>query len=174
MTGIARPPAALVAVAAALLVACGGAGPAPAQMAADVTRLQAILPVVGELRVADFEHGAHCSNLVYARGSFGHLEQEGCEREGTRAFDADALADHARLAEAIVATGVPVRRILATTFDADGRLETAWFVHAGARFPDTWEYLYDPHRTVPKRDEAGVREFTHVADAWWFVRTADD
>jgi hypothetical protein len=143
-------------------------------MAAEVARLAEVVPIVEELRVADFENSARCRNLGYARGAFGHLDEEGCERDGTSAFDAVSLADHVRLAKAIDASGVATDRILNATYDMDDNLETAWFVLEDASFSDFWEYLYDPAGVVPKRNEPGRREFTRIDADWWFVRSPDD
>ena len=157
-----------------VLAACGGRQPTPDEMAADAAALQALVPVVEALQVTDFEQSPWCRNLGYARGAFGDLTQDGCERDGTVAFDALALDDHRRVSDAIAASGVPIDRILSVTYDDDGRLETAWFHHAGDELPDRWEYLYDPTGVVPKAPEAGRREFARAGAAWWFVRSEDD
>lgn len=107
-------------------------------------------------------------------GTFGDLAQEGCAREGTIQFDADALVDHAGLSQAITATNVPTDRLRAATFTPDGDLETAWFALEGSPLLDAWEYLYDPTGVVPKDDVPGRIDFTPVADDWWFVWTPDD
>jgi len=143
-------------------------------MAADVSRLGEVVAIVEELRVTDFENSEHCMNLGYARGAFGFLDEEGCERDGTGQFDAVALADHGRLATAIDASGVATDRILVATFDGDGNLETAWFVLGNATFPDFWECLYDPTDVVAKQDVPGERDFTRIDDDWWFVWSPDD
>jgi hypothetical protein len=143
-------------------------------MAADVRQIDDIVPLVEELRVTDFEASERCSNLAYQRGAFGHLEQDGCERDRTEAFDAIALADHTRLAQAIEATGVATERILSATYSVAGDLETAWFVLDDPSFPDFWEYLYDPSGLVPKPAVRGQRDFTRIDDDWWFVLSPDD
>ena len=157
-----------------LVVACGGAPPAPDRLAAEVGRLDAVLSIVEELRATDFEDSAQCRNLGYARGAFGDLAQDGCERAGTEQFDAVALADHARLAEAIEASGVSTDRMLVATYDADGELETARFHLEGAPFLDYWEYLYDPGAVEVKLDVPDQRDYTRINDDWWFVLSPDD
>ena len=159
---------------ALMLAACGSRPPTPDQMTADAAALQGVVPVMEALRITDFEESPWCRNLGYERGAFGDLTQDGCERDGTVAFDAAALDDHRRVSDAIAASGVPIDRILAATYDADGRLETAWFHHAGDELPDRWEYLYDPTGVVPKAAEVGRRELTRAGDAWWFVWSEDD
>ena len=143
-------------------------------MSADVARLDAVVPIVEELRVTDFEDSAHCRNLGYARGAFGKLDEDGCEREGTRQFDGAAIADHARLAEAIAASGVAATRILTATYDADGELETAWFALEDGSITEDWTYLYDPTGVEPTQDVPGRQDFTQIDEDWWFVRSYDD
>ena len=143
-------------------------------MVAEVSRLDQVVPMVAELQVTDFENSEHCMNLAYARGSFGHLEQDGCAREDTGPFDAVAHADHTRLARAN--RGVGCRHLPDPHRDirAGRDLETAWFVLEGAPILDYWEYLYDPTGVEPKQDVPGRIDFTFVADDWWFVRSFDD
>ena len=165
---------AVVAAATLFVAACGGGPPQPDRLAADVARLDEILPIVEELRATDFEASAQCRNLGYARGAFGDLAQDGCERDGTEQFDAAALADHARLAEAIETAGVATDRMLVATYDADGVLETARFHLEGAPFLDYWEYLYDPSAIEVKVDVPDQRDYTRINDDWWFVLSPDD
>jgi hypothetical protein len=165
---------ALAAVAAWLVVACTSGQPPITRMAAEVARLGAAVSIVEELRVTDFEDSPYCRNLGYARGAFGHLEQDGCEREGTGPFDAVALADHARLAQAIEASGVATDRIRAATDGPDGDLEAAYFVLDAPSVLDSWEYLYDPAGVVDTTDVPGSRDFTRIDDDWWFVGSPDD
>ena len=54
---------------------------------------------------------------------------------GTGQFDAVALDDHARLAQAIDASGVAIDRMLMATYDADGVLQTARFEIEGRPVP---------------------------------------
>jgi hypothetical protein len=165
-----------IAAAAGLLVVACGSGlirPSHQRMAMDVLRLADVLPLVEELRVTDFENNARCRIVAYARGSFGDGD-DGCERDGTVAFDAVALADHRRLSRAVEASGVAFDRILVATHRPGIGLETAYFVLNDAPFLDYWEYLYDPTGVVPKRDDPGRREFTRIDDDWWFVWSPDD
>ena len=172
--GVGGSTIALVAVVMALAVACAGGPPQPDRMATDVAQLDSVIPIVAELRATDFEDSEHCQNLGYARGAFGDLAQEGCERDGTGQFDAVALADHARLAQAIEASGVPVDRMLVATYDADGAIETARFEIEGRPLLDFWEYLYDPGDVEAKQDVPGQRAYTRINDDWWFVLSPDD
>ncbi len=167
---------AIAPVMALLIVACVGdaSPPPPDRMAAEVTRLGQVIPIVNELQVTDFEDSPYCRNLAYVRGTFGDLAQDGCARDGTIQFDTNGLADHARLAQAISATNVPTDRIRAATFTPEGDLETAWFVLEGSSVLDFWEYLYDPVGAVPKQDVPDQIDFTPVAEDWWFVWTPDD
>ena len=161
---------------ALLVAAClgGPSRPSPDRMAADVARLDDIIPIVAELRVTDFEDSPYCQNLGYARGAFGSLEQDGCAREGTIDFDAVALADHARLAQAIETRTVPTSRIRDVSYAADDDVEAAWFTLDDASVVDDYAYLYDPAGAVPKVDQPGRLEFTQVAEDWWFVLSFDD
>jgi hypothetical protein len=143
-------------------------------MADEVARLDAVIPVMAELQVTDYEGSEHCRNLGYARGAFGDVANESCRRGGTHQFDALALADHGRLAGAIQAAGVATDRILTATYEPDGDLETARFRLDGAPFLQFWEYLYDPTDIVPKRDVPGRVDFTPLGDGWWFVWSPDD
>jgi hypothetical protein len=160
---------------ALFVLACGG-DPVPpvARMADEVTRLDAVIPIIAELRVTDYERSRDCRTLGYARGAFGDAGEESCARDGTRQFDAVALADHARLAGAIQAAGVATDRILTATYEPDGDLETARFRLDGAPFLQFWEYLYDPTDVVPKEDVPGRVHFTQLGDGWWFVWSPDD
>ena len=167
-------PASIIALAALVVAACSSAPVLPGEMAADVGRLQTVVPIVEELRVSDFENSPYCRNLGYARGVFGDLAQDGCARDGTQPFDAVAVADHARVAEAITATDVPATRIRTVTFDADGGLRTAWFVLQDGSITEDQAYLYDPANTVAKVNADGGEAFTRLDDAWWFVRSPDD
>jgi hypothetical protein len=165
---------ALAAAAGLMAVACGS-DPAPLErMAAQVARLDEVVPIVEELRATDFENSAHCRNLAYARGAFGFLEEDGCERDDTVQFDPVALADHARLAGAIEASGVATDRILVATYDADGDLETAWFRLSDAQLPTTGSISTTRPDVEPKRDVPGRRDFTRIDDDWWFVWSPDD
>jgi hypothetical protein len=155
------------------VAACADQRPTPQQMAADVARLDAVVPVLEDLRVTDFEDSAFCRNLAYARGAFGNLAQEGCEREGTGQFDEAALADHARVALAIAATGVTTDRMQDVTYDAEGSLETARIRLVEASVTENWEYLYDPTGVVPKQNVDG-QAFSRIAPDWWFVSSRDD
>jgi len=157
-----------------VLIACAGGPPAPDRMATDVERLDAVIPVIAELRATDFEDSEQCRNLGYARGAFGDLAEEGCERDGTGQFDAVALADHARLAKAIDASGVAIDRMLVATYDVDGDIETARFEIEGRPLLDFWEYLYDPKDVEAKQDVPGQRAYTRINDDWWFVLSPDD
>ena len=130
------------------------------------------MPIVEELRVTDFEDSPYCRNLAYARGAFGDLGQEGCQRDGTRQFDAAALADHARLAEAMTASTVATNRIR-TTFDADGVLETAWFALV-VLHERRLVLRLRPDRRPAQEESSGREEFTRIGDDWWCVRSFDD
>jgi hypothetical protein len=143
-------------------------------MTVEVARLDAVLPIVEELQLTDFEDSPYCRNLGYARGAFGDLGQDGCERQGTVQFDAVATEDHARLAEAIVAAEVAATRIPTATYDADGKLLTAWFVLQDDSVSEDWAYLYDPTRVESTEDVPGRQDFTRIVDDWWFVRSYDD
>ncbi len=166
---------ALIVASMLLAAACGGdPAPPPGQMAADVARLDEVVAIVQELQVTDFEQSAWCTNLAYERGTFGMLEQDGCARDGTGPFDAVALADHARLAQAIEASGVEADRIRLATYDGDGDLETAWFALHDANIQDNWEYLLDPNGVELKQDVPGQVDFTQIDGDWWFVRSFDD
>lgn len=165
----------LAMVASLVLVACGGGGTAPPldRLIADVRRLDEVVPVIEGLRVTHYENSVECANLGYARGDFGNLEQEGCRRDGTIHFDADALADHARLVQAIETSGVATHRILDGTYRADV-LESARFAINGAPFLEAWHYLYDPMGVEARRDDGDGQVFTRLDDAWWFVSSPDD
>jgi hypothetical protein len=170
------PPRLHVSFATAVLVAAcvGGGPPQPDQMPADVARLEAVLPLLEELRVTDFEDSPYCLNLGYGRGAFGHLAQDGCARAGTVEFDAAALGDHARVAEAIDASGVTTDRLRTATYTPDGDLETAWFALTDASIDDNRDYLYDPSGVEPKVDVPDALRFTRIDGAWWFVWSRDD
>jgi hypothetical protein len=160
---------------ALLVLACSGDPRPPlGRMSDEVARLHAVIPIMAELRVTDYESSDQCRNLGYARGAFGDAGQESCARDGTREFDAVAMADHARLAGAIQAAGVGTDRILTATYEPDGDLETARFRLDGAPFLHFWEYLYDPTGVVPKRNVPGRVDFTQLGDGWWFVWSPDD
>jgi hypothetical protein len=160
-------------LAAASIAACGAPQPPPPdQMAADVARLQAVVPLAEELRVTDFENLPYCRRVDYARGTFVVHAEDGCEL--TRPIDPVALADHSRLAEAIASTGVSIFRIRTVTYDPAGALESAWFAITDASVQDDWAYLYDRTGTVPKVDQPGRIDFTAIADGWWFVWSLDD
>lgn len=164
------------ALAVAVAGACAGEMPPPPleRMAADVARLGEVVPIVMELHATDFEDSPQCTNLAYERGAFGHLDEDGCERDGTVEFDAQALDAHARVAQAIAASGVAATRMRSATYAPNGDLETAWFVLEGSPLLDAWEYLYDPSGSVPKEDVAGRIDFTPLVADWWFVVTPDD
>jgi hypothetical protein len=164
----------IVAFAALALAACSSGPVLPGDMAADVGRLESVVPLVEELRASDFENSPYCRNLGYARGVFGDLAQDGCARDGTQPFDAIAVADHARVAEAITTADVPATRIRTATFDPHGGLQTAWFVLQDGSITEDQAYLYDPANTVPKVNAEGGEQFTRLDDAWWFVRSPDD
>jgi hypothetical protein len=164
----------LVAAMAASAVACASGPPSPDQMAATVVRLDAVVPIVADLHVIGFEDSAYCRSLDYERGTFAAPTEGGCTGDGTDPFDAVALADHLRLAEAIRATGSGVIRILRTTFTAQDELETAWLKLHEASIADDWEYLYDPTGAVLKVDQPGRLVFTRIDDDWWFVVSFDD
>ncbi len=89
-------------------------------------------------------------------------------------FDAAALADHARLAQAIEASGIAAGRIRDATYTPDGDLEAAWFILDDASVVDDYAYLYDPAGAVPKVDEPERLDFTQIAEDWWFVLSFDD
>ena len=152
---------------------CASQQPSPQQMAAEVARLDALVPVLENLRVTDFENSVFCRNLAYARGAFGNLAEDGCEREGTGQFDEAALADHARVAQAIAATGVTTDRMQDVTYDAEGSLETARIRLVEASVAENWEYLYDPTGVAPKQN-SDSQTFTRIASDWWFVSSVDD
>lgn len=161
---------------ASLIVgACAPAGPPPInEMAGDVGRLEAVLPLVEELRATDFEDSPYCQNLAYARGSFGDMTQDGCARTGTGAFDAVAREDHARLAAALDAAVEAADWIRTATYTADGDLATAWFALTDASITENGDYLYDPTGAEPKQDIPDRQTFTRINDAWWFVWSFDD
>ena len=163
-----------VAMATLAVAACSSSPPPPDELTAAAARLDAVIPIVEALRVTDFEASADCRNLGYARGAFGDMDAEGCQRDGTGPFDAVALADHARLAGAIVAAEVEIDRLRSATYAADGTLETAWFSVIDASVTDDWEYLFDPTGVVPKPDAPDTQDFTRLDDLWWFVRSRDD
>jgi hypothetical protein len=162
-------------LAAIATLGCGGGLPQqPSKLAADVAALDAVVPLLEELRVTDFEASPYCRNLAYRRGAFGHLAQDGCQRAGTVEFDEVALADHGRLAEAIEASGVTTGRLREATYTPDGDLETAWFMLNDASIDENGDYLYDPTGAEPKDDVPGEQTFTRINDAWWFVWSRDD
>lgn len=165
-----------VALAAFLTTAaCVGGGLPPAnQMAADVGRLDAVLPILEELRVTDFEASPFCRNLAYARGVYADLAQDGCARDGSIQFDEVAANDHARLVTAIDATTVATDRIRVATYAPDGDLETAWFALTEASITDNGDYLYDPTGVEPKVDVPDLQTFTRIDGDWWFVWSLDD
>ncbi len=174
MSGPARLLASALIAALAAAACAGGDLPQPNQMAADAGRLDALVPLLEELQVTDFEASPYCLNLGYARGAFGHLGQDGCARTGTIEFDAVALADHTRLAAALDATGVTTDRLRTATYAADGDLQTAWFALTDASTSDNGDYLYDPTGAEPKQDVPDEQTFTRIDDAWWFVWSRDD
>jgi hypothetical protein len=166
---------ALAVLAALVTLGCGGGLPQrPSKLAADVAALDAVVPLLEELRVTDFEASPYCLNLAYVRGAFGHLAQDGCQRAGTVEFDALALDDHARLAAAIEASGIATDRLRVATYAPDGALETAWFMLTDASIEENGEYLYDPTDAEPKQDVPNELTFTRINDAWWFVWSRDD
>ena len=138
-----------------------------------MAELDAVVPVIEELGVTDFEASPYCRNLAYARGTFGDLAQDGCERTGTVQFDDQALADHARLAEAVAASAVSTDRIRDVRFDADGALMTAWFRLQDDSVEEDWAYLYDPAGIQAAADDPDS-DFTRIDAGWWFVRSRDD
>jgi hypothetical protein len=172
------PPRLLALAMLTVLVAlgCGGGGlpQQPGKLAADAAALDAVVPLLEELRVTDFEASPYCRNIAYLRGAFGHLDQDGCLRAGTVEFDEVALADHERLAAAIEASGVTTDRLREATYAPDGELETAWFMLTEASIEENGDYLYDPSGSEPKRDVPGEQTFTRIDDAWWFVWSRDD
>lgn len=158
-----------------LAAGCASGGlPPPNQMAADVGRLDAVLPILEELRVTDFEASPFCRNLAYARGVFADLAQDGCARDGAIGFDEVASNDQARVAAAIDATAVMTDRIRVATYAPDGDLETAWFALTDASITDNGDYLYDPTNVEPKVDVADLQTFTRINGDWWFVWSLDD
>lgn len=80
---------------------------------------------------------------------------------------------HARVAEAIDASGVATSRIRLTTY-ADGVLTSAWFQIDDASVTDDWHDLYDPTGVVPKVNDPGRTEYVRIDEDWWFVRSFDD
>lgn len=160
----------LALVLAAVVTACGA--PEPAQRPAeDVARLEAVIPVLEDLGAADFEDSPYCRALGYRRGQFGILDEAGCERPGTVAFDEVAAADHARIAGAMEGSGVQVLRVR-STFGPDGTLETATFMLLDSSVERDWAYLFDPRNVVAKAD--GAAEYTQLGGAWWLVASRDD
>jgi hypothetical protein len=170
-----RPLRSIVAVAitALALAACGGP-PAPEQMAAEVTGLGAVVPILEELQVTDFEASPFCRNLAYARGTFGDLSQDGCARDGSVDFDAAARDDHERLARAVEGSAGAADRIRLLTYDAEGRLSSAWFVLTEASTTEDLAYLYDPSGEVAAQGASEQQAFTRIDGDWWFVRSYDD
>jgi hypothetical protein len=159
---------------AMLVLGCAGGPPAPDQQLGDVTRLEAVVPLVSELHVIGFENSAHCRSLEYERGTFSAVVEGGCDGAGTQPFDAVAMADHTRLAEAILAANAGVIRIQNTTYDAQDELESVWLKLQDATIEDDWQYLYDPTGAVPKVDQPDRITFRRIDDDWWFVWSFDD
>jgi hypothetical protein len=155
----------------ALLAGCGGGPPDPQAMGIAAASLDRVLPLVEDLQLTDAELGPPCPSLSYPRGTF-RQSHEDCGPEGSMDFDAIAVADHARLVEAIEASGVDVERITLATYHPDGTLESAWFRLQDSSIEDDFLYLYDPTGSVPKVD--GRDDFTAIDGQWWFVTSFDD
>lgn len=167
---------ALAAVAFGMVAGCTWSrpDPGPAQMAAEVARLEQVLPVLQELRVTSFTAEDGCSWLVYVRGAF-FEGGDPCQPGTAIAFDAEARADHARIAQAIATSGAPTGRVLAATVDPRGRMLSVHFLHSAHPFPWQWEYLYDPGNIEAKLEGGALQtDYIRVDGAWWFRASLDD
>jgi hypothetical protein len=148
--------------------------PSRAEMAADVAAMNQIIPILEELEVTGYIVEDGCRWIIYSRGGFVDGD-DSCQPGNAVPFDDMARADHQRLTDAIEAAGAPTHRLNEATFEADGELRTAVFLHSAQPFPDQWEYIYDPGNVYPKED-GGPLEAVHtrVDASWWFLNHLDD
>jgi hypothetical protein len=143
-------------------------------MATEVQAMEQIVPLLEELEVTGYIREDDCTWVTYARGGF-FEGGEDCQPGNSVPFDDVARADYQRLTDAIEAAGAPIHRLNEATYEADGQLRTAVFLHSARPFPDQWEYIYDPGGELPK-DDGGPLEAVHTqVDArWWFLNHLDD
>jgi hypothetical protein len=166
------------ALAAVIAVVCAcsllGGRPSSEQMTVQVARLTLVLPLLEELRVSEFERG-RCQVLVYGRGAFvgdGETCITGAAPfDGIAPFDDVAAADHARIAAALNATGVPTDRIELAP-GRSGDRETVRFILTTTSVRDAWAYVYDPGDSQSKAATRGA-EYLRIDRDWSFVVSPD-
>jgi len=110
-------------------------------------------------------------HVDYGRGAFtSDLDAWTCNLfDGLpKTFDQDAIADHARVADAIRGTAWDVHLVYEVTYDEQGQLASAEF-HLDAGGFKRWSYLFDRLGAVPKVDEEGEVVHEPITDVWWFV-----
>jgi len=153
------------AIRAAVAVFVPGPPPGGTERTDDVDRLdREVLPVVEELQVIYYlSESPHCRILEYDRGHFGDPE---CSE--MTPFDAQALADFARVTHAVERAGVTLDRIL---WDGDG----VKFALPDSSWQYNYEYVYRPYvETPPDIRWPGEEQWTLVRAHWWFHRAHDD
>jgi len=165
----------LIVMALALALATAGCAhasvPGPDQQTQNAQRLEAVLPVLEDLRVDGFRSQDWCWFIDYPRGAFTNdlKGATACNVFTTppQAFDDTASTDFATVQRALGDSGVSTMMVWNVEYDGVGRIKAAQFeLNAGAF--DRFSYLYS--RDIPaSRDGYESIVFQQISDHWWFL-----
>ena len=163
----------LVAVLSIFVSGCfwvGSPPPSDERMATDTQGLDAVIALFEELDVKEYMGRDDCEQIVYARGGFiGDIEGDICiGNPDLPPMDQQASADHARILEALKASGADTRMAVRIAHQGDVVTSALFFIDGAPAF-ESYDYHYDPLNSEDKTEYEGELEYTRISDAWWFV-----
>ena len=141
----------------------------------DTTRLQALLPLLEELKVENYFNKDWCKGISYGRGMFSEAKHgdsaENCSLfsggGATKPFDNPARQDFELLGKALEATNMIIYDVEDVTFNASGAVVHAVF-HKDCGFCRT-RYVYSPNYDKLPREVSGEIWHTKINANWYLT-----
>jgi len=143
-------------------------------MQRDTAGLRAVLPILEEHQVVQFDALTGCRGLTGQGQIWSDPVDANCgysavwlaPKGGPRPFTSEASASYTRIAGAIAGSGAAIHRVEGIGFDLSGRLTNAEFVLSEDDW-NRWSYFYEPGYTLPVHMGNGP-DYIAIDSDWYF------